>query len=70
MQWLKLISLALNLVNGIVTLFRQRQLISAGEAKQIAEGLKVTNERIVKARKARERAYNSDPDPNDPYARD
>lgn len=70
MKWLKLISLALNLVTGFVTFLRERQLISAGEAKAIARGLRVTNERVERARKARKRGYDSDPDADDPYARD
>ena len=70
MTWLKTIALALNLIMSLVSFLRERQLISAGEAKAVNEALEIANERIADGRKARERAYHSDPDPDDPYLRD
>jgi len=70
MTWLKIIALALQAVTGLVAFLRERDLIKAGEAKAIAEGLEISNDRIQQAREARQRANDSDPDPDDPYLRD
>lgn len=70
MTWLKIIALALQAVTGLVAFLRERDLIKAGEAKAIAEGLEISNDRIQQARAARQRANDSDPDPDDPYLRD
>jgi hypothetical protein len=71
MSWLRAILLALQGVNGLVSWLRERQLLEAGEAKAIAEGLEISNARIRKAMEARRRANNdNDPDPDDPYIRD
>jgi hypothetical protein len=70
MSWLRAILLALQGVNGLVSWLRERQLLEAGEAKAIAEGLEISNVRIRKAMEARRRAHDNDPDPDDPYIRD
>jgi cyanate lyase len=70
MSWLKIIAASLQLVLGLVTILKNRQLLAAGEAEAIAEGLELTNERIKTAQAARQRAYDGDPDPHDPYMRD
>lgn len=70
MTWLQTILLALQALNGLVTWLRERDLIKAGEAKAIAEGLEVSNARVKAALEARRRARDSDPDPDDPYLRD
>jgi hypothetical protein len=70
MTWLRTILLALQAVNGLVTWLRERQMLEAGEAKAIADGLELSNARIKEALAARRRADSSDPDPDDPYRRD
>jgi cyanate lyase len=67
MTWLKLIALTLQAVTIVVTFLRERELIAAGEAKAILEGLQISNDRIQEARAARKRAADSEPDPDDPY---
>lgn len=71
MKWLTLITLALKAVNSLIAFLRERELIEAGEAKAIAEGLEISNDRIAKARRARELAARGGADnDNDPYRRD
>lgn len=70
MTWLKTILLALQAINGLVSWLRERQMIEAGEAKAIAEGLEISNVRITTAMEARRRARDGDPDPDDPFIRD
>jgi cyanate lyase len=70
MSWLQAILAALQAINALVAWLRERQLITAGEAEAVAEGLKLTNDRIAAALAARRRARDSDPDPHDPYLRD
>jgi hypothetical protein len=71
MKWLTLITLALKAVTSLIAFLRERELIEAGEAKAIAEGLEISNDRIAKARRARQLAANGGADnDNDPYLRD
>ena len=70
MIWLKLIAALLQALSGLAAFLRDRQLIAAGEAKAIADALEISNARVKDALAARERARNSDPDPDDPYLRD
>jgi cyanate lyase len=70
MSWLQTVLLALQVIDKVVAWLRERQLIDAGEAKAIAEGLELSNAHIKAAMEARRRANNSDPDPHDPYLRD
>lgn len=70
MTWIKAILLALKLLDKFVTLLRERELLEAGEAKAIAKGLKISNDRTRKAIEARRRAMAGVPNPDDPYNRD
>jgi hypothetical protein len=70
MTWLRTILLALQAVNGLVTWLRERQMLKAGEAIAIAEGLEMSNARVKQAMEARRRAHDGDPDPDDPFLRD
>lgn len=70
LTWLNAISLALKLIGTLVSWLRERDLIKAGEAQAIAEGLEISNARVTAAIEARRRARESDPDPDDPYRRD
>jgi hypothetical protein len=70
MTWLKLITLSLQALTGLVSFLRERQLLEAGEAKAIAASLEASDARVKEALAARERARGSDPDPDDPYMRD
>ena len=70
MSWLQTILLVLQLTGKLVDWLRERQLIEAGEAKSIAEGLEISNARVKAALDARRRSNDSDPDPHDPYLRD
>lgn len=69
-KYLQAILLALQAINALVTWLRERDLIKAGEAVAIAEGLEISNARVKAALEARRRARDSDPDPHDPYLRD
>jgi hypothetical protein len=70
MSWLKAVLLVLQAIDKIVAWLRERQLMDAGEAKAVAEGLELSNAHIKAAVEARRRARDSDPDPHDPYLRD
>jgi hypothetical protein len=70
MTWLRLITLSLQALTGLVAFLRERQLLDAGEAKAIAASLEASDARVKAAMEARRRARGSDPDPDDPYLRD
>jgi hypothetical protein len=70
MSWVSAIVGIISMLSKMTALLHDRQLIDAGEAKAIADSLKVANDRIGQAIAARERARASGPDPNDPYLRD
>lgn len=68
--WLQIILLTLQGLNALVIWLREQDLIKAGEAKAVAEGLEISNARVKAALDARRRARDSNPGPDDPYARD
>lgn len=76
MSWLALLKGLLGLGFSLIGYLQNRQLIEAGEARAIAEGLQNAQDAINKARKAR-RAVVSEfderdgvPDEDDPNLRD
>lgn len=74
MSWVAVIRLLLSLANTILTYAQQRQLISAGEAKQIAANLEKSLELSRKIQRAGEDAAKRWDDnggmPDDPNRRD
>lgn len=70
MSLLKAFLLALQVTDKLVTWLRERQLISAGKAQQLAENLERSHARISQAMEARRSVGPDDPDVNDPYRRD
>lgn len=76
MNWLALLRVILGLASSLTDYLRDKQLIEAGEAKAISEGLKNAQNAITKARKARynaNRAFDERdgvPDDKDPNLRD
>jgi hypothetical protein len=76
MNWLAMLRALLGLTSSLTTYLQNKQLLAAGEAHAIAEGLRNAQDAITEARKAR-RAAVSDfdrrhgvPDDNDPNLRD
>ena len=71
MSALGIVKVLLSLADGIVRWMQQRELITLGEEKNVAHGLKKTLANVDKAMAAR-RAVKSDPDSlsNDKYRRD
>lgn len=76
MTWLSVLLALLRVTSGVLDYMRQRQLIEAGQAKQIAENLNASMELIAKANKARADAgaafdkRGGVPDDKDPNLRD
>lgn len=76
MNWLAVLRALLGLASSITTYLQNKQLIEAGEALAIAEGLKNAQEAINKANQARraaERKFDESggvPDDSDPNLRD
>lgn len=76
MGWLSILKALLGLASGLTTYLQQRQLIEAGQAQAINEGLKNAKEAIHKANAARADAVtdfdkrNGLPDDSDPNLRD
>lgn len=76
MNWLAILRALLGLANSLTSYLQEKQLIEAGEAQAIAEGLKNAQDAISKARKARRNALNDFdrrngvPDDDDPNLRD
>lgn len=76
MNWLAMLRALLGLASSLTTYLQNKQLLEAGEAQAIAEGLKNAQAAITKARKARRDAVadfdkrDGVPDDNDPNLRD
>lgn len=76
MNGLAILRAVLGLASLLTTYLQNKQLIKAGEAKAIAEGLKNAQEATEKARRARNAALrkfdesNGVPDDSDPNLRD
>jgi hypothetical protein len=70
MSLLKAILLALQVTDKLVTWLRERQLISAGRAQQLAENLERSHACVSKAMEARRNVGANDPNADDPYRRD
>lgn len=76
MTWLAVIRLVFSLANTLLTYVQQRQLITAGEAKQLAKDLERSLALLDKIRKAGDDAAskfdnaNGVPDDTDPNLRD
>lgn len=76
MGWLTLLQALLSVARVVADYLRDKQLIDAGEAKAIAEGLKGSLDAIERANKARSKAIsrfdaaNGVPDDKDPNLRD
>ncbi len=76
MNLVGLLKAVLRFASALTEYLRNRELLEAGEAKAIAEGLKNANEAIEKARRARRNAVrdfdkrDGVPDDNDPNLRD
>lgn len=76
MNWLAILRALLGLASSITSYLQERQLIEAGEARAIAEGLKNAQDAITKANQARrtaERKFDESggvPDDSDPNLRD
>lgn len=76
MNWLALLRALLGLANSLTAYLHDRQLIEAGEAQAIYEGLRNAQEAINKARRARTAAVrefdkrDGMPDDEDPNLRD
>ena len=76
MNWLAILRALLGLAGTLSNYLREKQLLDAGEARAIAEGLKNAQEATTKAREARRNAVrkfdDSDgvPDESDPNLRD
>lgn len=76
MGWLAFLKALLGFAGTLTEYLRNRELLEAGEAKAIAEGLSNANEAIEKARKARRNAVadfdkrDGVPDDEDPNLRD
>ena len=76
MNWLAMLRALLGLASSLTAYLQNKQLIEAGEAQAIAEGLKNAQDAITKARKARRNAVtdfdkrDGVPDDNDPNLRD
>ena len=76
MSWVAILRALLSLSSSVAAYVQEKQLLEAGEAKAIAEGLRNAQIAINKARKARD-AANTDfdkrdgvPDESDPNLRD
>lgn len=71
MGWLSLLKLVLTVSASIAEIVEDKQLLDAGEAKNVAKTLREQNDRVEKALAAR-RAVKHDPDSlrNDPNRRD
>lgn len=61
MSWLGILKLLLSLAGSVAKIVADRQLISAGEAQAVAEGLRNATDTLDKARR-RIDAVRSDPD--------
>lgn len=76
MNWLAILRALLGLASSLTSYLQEKQLIEAGEAKAIAEGLKNAQAATEKARKARRDALRKFdksgglPDDDDPNLRD
>ena len=76
MNWVGFLKAVLGFASALTEYLRNRELLEAGEAQAIAEGLKNANEAIEKARRARRNAVrdfdkrDGGPDGNDPNLRD
>jgi predicted nucleic acid-binding protein len=70
MNWLSMVSTGVQFLLALVTLLKNQQQIEAGEAEAIAAALEQVNERVTEAQTARQAAYDSAPNPDDPYRRD
>jgi hypothetical protein len=76
MNWLAILRALLGLASSLTTYLQNKQLIEAGEAQAIVEGLKNAQDAITRARKARRDAvadfdkHDGMPDNNDPNLRD
>lgn len=76
MNLVGLLKAVLGFASALTEYLRNRELLEAGEAKAIAEGLKNANEAIEEARRARRNAVrdfdkrDGVPDDNDPNLRD
>lgn len=76
MNLVGLLKAVLGFAGALTEYLHNRELLEAGEAKAIAEGLKNANEAIEKARNARRNAVrdfdkrDGVPDDNDPNLRD
>ena len=70
MNLLKAILLALQVTDKLVAWLRERQLISAGRAQQLAENLERSHARISQAMEARRNVGADDPGAHYPYRRD
>lgn len=76
MGWLSLLKTLLGFAETLTEYLRNKQLLEAGEAQAIAEGLSNANVAIEKARKARRNAVNDFdkrdgvPNDDDPNLRD
>jgi hypothetical protein len=70
MSWLTGFGLALKLLSAIAKFLSDRQLLKAGEATAVLEGLEIANARIEKARAARRAAALGGVSGDDPYLRD
>lgn len=76
MNWLAILRSLLGLCFSLTEYMKNKQLLEAGEARAIAEGLRNANDIIIKVRKARSDAEldfdkrNGVPDDSDPNLRD
>lgn len=76
MNWLAILRALLGFASTLTEYLRNRELLEAGEAKAIAEGLSNANEAIERARRARRNAVrdfdkrDGVPDDEDPNLRD
>lgn len=76
MNWLALLKVLLGLANSLTAYLNNKQLIDAGEAQAISEGLQNAQDAVQKAREARRTAVrefdkrDGVPDDEDPNLRD
>ena len=61
MSWLSALRALLSIANALAGYMANRQLMQAGEARAVSEGLRKAHDAIARAQAAR-RAVNDDPD--------
>lgn len=66
MSWISIIQLVLKVVSSVADYLGNKQLLEAGEAKAISEGLRTTIENIGKANAARSEVRDN---PDSAYSR-